>query len=298
MDKFEETAFSLGVDQVSEPVLTEFGYHIIKLLEVKEAVTSEFDEIREKLDKDFRFIRAEELFVDHSAKLSEISYESADLEDPAAELGLTIQISDHFGRSGGEGIAASKQVVDAAFSEDLMVDKNNSDLIEIDPNHHVVIRAYEHQPSEIKPLTLVSEEIRDLLALQAARVTAAAQMNEMLTMLKGGSVTGYVADQFGLEWIVHGNINRNEMGVDAQIVREAFRLPRPAEGDKSLGASMLSNGDAAVITVTRVMNTDSDDLKESELRNLGRYLAIQQGQSDYNEYREALKVNAEITRNQ
>ncbi len=298
VEPFEEVAFSLSLNQTAEPVLTEFGYHIIKLLELSEAVIPAFDEIGDKLDEDLRLLKAEELFVELSAKLSEISYESADLADPAAELGLSIKTSGHFGRSGGEGISANSGVVQAAFSEDLMLDSNNSDLIEIDPDHHVVVRIYEHRPSEVKELSVVNEEIRDLLTLNAAKIQAAAQADEMLAMLEGGAITKYVADQFGLKWSVHEAINRNQLGLDGQIVREAFRLPRPAEGDKSVGTRVLTNGDAVVVSVTKVTNKEADDLGAAEIRNLGKYLAIQQGQNDYTEFRAYLKENAEITRTQ
>lgn len=298
VEEFDNVAFSLEVNQTAEPVLTEFGYHIIKLLAITPAKTPEFDEIVDKLDKDFRFLKAEELFVERSSKLSEISYESTDLVDPAAELELSIKTTGHFSRNGGEGIAANQQVMNAAFSEDLLRDHNNSDLIEIEPNHHVVVRVIQHKASEIKQLDSVTEEIHDFLVLDAAKTEAAAQMDEMLAMLEGGSITGYVADQFGLEWSVHGGTNRNQIGLDPQIVRESFRIPRPIEGGKSLGSILLSNGDAVVISVTKVTNPDVDSLKEDELRNLGRYLAVQQGQIDYNEYREALRQKSEIVHTQ
>lgn len=189
-------------------------------------------------------------------------------------------------------------MVKAAFSEDLLLDKNNSDLIEIDLNHHVVLRVYQHKPSEIGQLSDLKQEIRDLLALNAARTKATAQVNEMLTMLEGGSITKYVADQFGLKWSVHGQINRNQIGLDAEIVREAFRLPRPAEGEKTLGSTLLRNGDSVVVSVTKVTNKDVTSLKSDELRNLGRYLAVQRGRNDYYEFRAELKQQAEISRNQ
>jgi len=97
---------------------------------------------------------------------------------------------------------------------------------------------------------------------------------------------------------VHAAINRNQLGLDAQIVRGAFRLPRPAEGDKSLGTALLGNGDSVVISVTKVADKEDNSLPAAEIRNLGRYLAIQQGQNDYMEFRQQLKEKAEITRTQ
>ena len=158
--EFEEAANNLELNQFSAPVLTEFGYHLIKLLDLEPAQTPEFFAIRERLEKSYREAEAEEVFVNRSARPSELAYESNDLFELSEELGLEIKQTGKVNRSTNDGIAANTRVLDAAFSSDVLLDRVNSDLIEIDPNHHVVVRVEEHQPREVRPLVEVSADIQ------------------------------------------------------------------------------------------------------------------------------------------
>ncbi len=115
-------------------------------------------------------------------------------------------------------------------------------------------------------------------------------------MLEGGSITRYVADQFGLEWEVVAAAGRNQMNLDSEINEEAFGLARPPENGKSVGYTVLEDGDAAVVTVTNVENGDVDDLSEENIRGITRALALQQGRDDFMEFREDLTRRTEITR--
>lgn len=296
--EFEAAGAELSVGQVSEPVKTEFGYHVIKLLGVNAAKIPTFDELRDRLDQEIRMSKAEEIFVEKSARLGELSYESADLSMPSEELDLPIKETGFFSRTNGSGLTAQRSVIDAAFSEDLLVDHNNSDVIEVEPDHDVVIRVKEHHPSKLRPLAEVSGEVRETLAIERARERAKEEADEILALLEGGSITRFVADKYGLEWAVKEEITRNEKDLDPQITKAAFELPRPPEGEKSLGSAVMPNGDAVVISVTRITNGPTTTLKDEDLRNLGQYLAAQQGQDDYSEYRDGLRARADIEKKQ
>ena len=196
--EFEAVEYDLSVNQVAEPVLTEFGYHIIKLLDLKEANTPTLTEIRENVEKEYREMLAEEIFVTKSARLDELAFESPDLLDPSEELDLTIMTTGHVGRVGGSGIiAASAAVMDAAYSPDVLVDGNNSGVLEISSNHHVVIRVKEHNPSEAEALESVSDQIRISLAKEKATELAEEQAKEMVVMLENGSITRWFQSCYG-----------------------------------------------------------------------------------------------------
>lgn len=295
-EDFEEVAFELEVNELSEPVETEFGYHLIKVLDVEPAETPSFAEVRDEVEIELRETRAEELFVGRSTRLAEIAYESPDLEIPADELDMEIHTTGHVGRDASEGIAANDQVMDAAFSPDLLVDRNNSDVIEITPNHHVVVRVREHKPSEVKPFEQVAEEVRQKLAREKATLLAKNRASEIVDMLESGSITRHVANKFGLEWTVVPEARRNEPALDQEINRAAFSLARPPETGKSVGHTVLAGGDAAVVTVTNVENGDVDDMEGQEIRSIARALAWQQGRSDFEEFRENLARKVDITR--
>ncbi|MFT6435929.1 MAG: peptidyl-prolyl cis-trans isomerase D [Candidatus Azotimanducaceae bacterium] len=294
--EFEEAAYDLALNQSSEPVLTEFGYHLIKLLGLEEATTPSFAEVREQLEKSYREAEAEEIFVTRSARLSEMAYESPDLIEPAEELGLIIQRTGKVNRDTTEGIAVNSNVLNAAFTSDVLLDRLNSELIAIDPNHHVVIRVEEYQPQEAQPLVEVIVDIRNLLVSEKSTQLAIDQSKEIVELLETGSITRFVADKFGLEWEVVGKAVRNQLGLDREIVSEAFSLPRPAEGTKSIGSSMLLDGDAVVLSVTNVTNSSESSMVSTELTSLSRVLAVQQGTHDYFEFRETLATDGNVDR--
>lgn len=294
VDEFEAVANNLELDQVAEPVLTEFGFHIIKLLGLEEAKTPELSEIRDRIENEYRESLAEDIFVTRSARLDEMAFESQDLLDASEELDLTIKSTGLIGRDSGEGIAASSAVIAAAFSPDVLLDGNNSSVIEISPNDHIVVRVKEHRPSEIQPFEQVSDKIRDTLLRDQAVLLAEHQAIQMVDMLESGSITRYVADQFGLEWKVIGKAGRNHGAMDRDINREAFSLPKPVQGDKSVGYTMLPGGDAAVISVTNVQNQEGPELGEEQIVSLQRALAMRQGAIDYQNFQDSLIEAADV----
>jgi len=294
VEEFEEAAYSLDLNQMSEPVRTEFGYHLLKLNGLEAAKEPVFGEVKEKVETEFREVGAEEIFVSRSARLSEIAYETSDLIEPAEEVGLEIMTTGGVKRDQSIGLAANASVIEAAFSPDVLFDGNNSNLIEITPNHHVVLRVSNHQPQELKALETVSDEVTEAIRLEKATEIAQQQAKEMVEMLESGSITRFVADQYGLEWTVVGEATRNEMQMDREINVQAFALPRPQEGNKSIGYAILANGDAAVISVTNVVNKPDDEVSGEELSSFARALASQQGQSDYLEFRGNLYAEGTI----
>lgn len=295
--EFEEVGYSLTLNQMSEPVLTEFGYHIIKLLDIEEAKEPVFAEVRQKVEDAYRDAEAEALFVDLSSQLSELSFESEDLTGPATELQLEVNSTGHVGRSVSEGFAANPDVLAAAFSLDVLQDGNNSALIEITPNHHAVVRVSEHFPSELKTLDVVREEVESSVRREKAEKLAVEQAQQMVAMLEEGSITRFVADQFGLTWTVVAEAGRSEREIDAEINQKAFTLPRPVEGNKAIDYVVLANGDTAVVSVTNVKNAPAAEVDVANINSLARVLATREGSADFQSLREYLREEGSISRN-
>ena len=297
VDEFEEVGYSLSLNQMSEPVLTEFGYHIIKLLDIEEAKDPVLADVREEVEDAYRDAEAETRFVELSSTLSELAFESPDLGGPADELGLEIKSTGQVSRTVSEGFGANPGVMDAVFSPDVILERNNSALIEITPNHHAVVALNEHLPSELKPLESVSEEVETAVRREKAESLALEQAEQMVTMLEDGSLTRFVADQFGLSWTVVPEATRGEREIDPEINRYAFTLPRPAEGDKSVGFVELTNGDTSVVSVTNVVNKPPADVDLANIDSLARVLAAREGSSDFDALRDYLRDKGSVTRN-
>lgn len=287
---FEDALYALKQDEVSAPVRTEFGWHLIKLLGVQAPDVPSFDSLKEKLETDLKAQRVEQRFVEATKQLEDAAFESSDLAQPAQELGLKVQTSEPFGRQGGEGIAANRQVLQAAFSQEVLEDGSNSSAIELDPNTLVVIRVKEHRKPQQLELDQVSDSIRAQLTKTRASEAAKAAGEQMVAELRDGKVKPE-----GAEWQVVEAATRNQDGVDPAVLQALFRMPKPTGEKSEFSGIALANGDFVVIRLKGVSEPEQA-LSDEEKAMYRRFLASRSGQEDFAAYRKLLESKADIER--
>ena len=235
------------------------------------------------------------MFEEKSISLADLAFESPDLQEVAEALQLEIRLAEAFTRSGGAGIAAYPEVVEAAFSASVLLDGYNSDVLEIEDGRQLVVRLVEHQPSELRALAEVADEARQQLVRDRARVLALEKRDLALEALETGSISAYVADQAGSEWEVIAGATRFRQGVDKAVLDAAFQLPKPEEGGKSLGSLVLDNDDAVLIVVTRVSDPSTSSYQDLVDLGIDRDLAARRGSSAYFGYMQRLVDLADIS---
>ncbi|MFP6792244.1 MAG: SurA N-terminal domain-containing protein [Pseudomonadales bacterium] len=294
--EFEAAAYGLALDQVSEPVETEIGYHIIKLLEINEAVQPTLADVRVEVEQRYRMYATEDEFVTSSSRLAEMLFEAIDLEAPAAELRLEVLSTGNLSRESENFLMANNSVATSAFSADVLIDGNNSDLLELTDSHHVGIRVEGYSPSVTRSLAEVAEDIRYILRRGKAESLAGVRADSIVEAINGGSLSQYVANEYGLDWIVAPSLSRFSRDIDPLVMREAFKLPRPADDKESLGIAILPNGDSLVLRVSEVTNRPSTELVEAEVTSFRESLASQLGSTDFQEFEDALTAEALIER--
>lgn len=294
--EFEAAAYGLALDQVSEPVETEIGYHIIKLLEINEAVQPTLADVRVEVEQRYRMYATEDEFVTSSSRLAEMLFEAIDLEAPAAELGLEVLSTGNLSRESENFLMANNSVATSAFSADVLIDGNNSDLLELTDSHHVGIRVEGYSPSVTISLAEVTEDIRYILRRGKAESLAGMRADSIVEAINGGSLSQYVANEYGLDWIVAPSLSRFSRDIDPLVMREAFKLPRPADHKESLGVAILPNGDSLVLRVSEVTNRPSTALVAAEVASFRESLASQLGSMDFQEFEDALTAEALIER--
>jgi len=286
---FEEALYALQEGQVSTPVQTEFGWHLIKLLGVQSPEIPSFDSMKPELVRELKAQQVEQRFVEASKQLEDSAFEASDLAQPAQELGLTVQTTPAFPREGGEGIAANRQVIQAAFSDEVLVDGANSSVIELDPNTTVVVRVKQH----LEAKTLELDQVRDTIVQQLQRSKAAekarSEGEELLAKLRDGQVVER-------QWQVVEAATRNQEGVQPAVLQAVFRMPKPAAKDQpSYSGMSLANGDFVLLRLNGV-NEPEQALSDAERDNYRRFLASRAGQQDFAAYRQKLQEKAEIER--
>lgn len=286
--EFEQALYALKKDEVSAPVRTAFGWHLIKLLDVQSPEVPSFASLKDKLERDVKARQVEQRFVEVVKELEEASFEASDLSQPAQELGLQVQTSAAFGREGGEGIAANRQIVQAAFSAEVLEDGANSGAIELDPETAVVLRVKEHRKPALLPLADVTDSIRDLLARQKAGEAAKAKGEALLASLRGGEqVAGWTPVQVA---------NRSQEGLEPAVLQALFRMAKPAQEGKPVYAGVsLGNGDYVLLRLDAVGQSQAE-LSEEEKANYRRFMASRAGQQDFSAYRRQLQEEADIER--
>lgn len=162
--EFEAAAFSMERGAISDPVRTEFGYHVIRVDEIIASEIEPYDEVRGTLVELASAQHAERELFDVAEEVKNLAYEQPDSLRPLTEaLGLEVKASEWFSEADGAGIAGNPAVKAAAFSDLVLNDEFNSDLVEISAGHFVVLRKLDYRASEILPLETVRGEIRERL---------------------------------------------------------------------------------------------------------------------------------------
>ena len=291
---FETAVYALKQDQVSEPVRTTFGYHLIKLLGVEAPEVPSFASLKDKLTHDLKTQQVERRFVDATKQLEDSAFEASDLVQPAQELKLTVHTSAPFGREGGEGIAANRAVIQAAFSTEVMDEGANSTAIELDPETVVVLRVKEHRKPEQLPLEAVASSIRAQLVKEHASAAAKTRAEEIIKELRDGKLPlNQPID--GQSWKVQEAVARGQEGIDPAVLQAVFRMPKPASKDKpTFGSVTLADGGVMVLRLNGV--NDAVAPTEEEKASYRRFLASRVGQQDFAAYRKQLENEAKVER--
>ncbi len=290
---FDQALAGLQPGEYSAPVKTDFGYQIIRLNGYEKQDLPAYADMRDELVQELQDGELAVLFVEKSQKLADISFESADLQQPADELGLTIQNTEAFGRNGGEGFAANQKVVDAAFSEDVLNLGANSELLEIDTDHVVVLRVKTHN----QPEQLAFEDVRDSIYEEQRRTVARenlqADAEKLRTALQSGQDKAAIAEQAGIEWTELAGAERYSNDAPQQILMDAFRLPHPQEGSASYAIVELPSSDVALVMLTGITAGEVDEAAE-ETSRLARMLAAGEGRNLYGEMLRDLRAEAKV----
>ena len=291
---FEKALYSLSKDQVSEPIRTDFGYHLIKLLGVEAPEVPTLASLKDKLTRDLKAAQVEQRFVEATKQLEDSAFEASDLAQPAADLKLTVHTSKPFGREGGEGVAANRAVVTAAFSPEVIDEGANSTAIELDPETVIVLRSKEHLKPAQLPLESVSAAIRTQLTKEHASAEAKTRAEKLIADLRDGKAPLDKAID-GQNWKITEAATRGQEGVDPAVLQALFRMPKPAAKDKPTFSSVtLPDGSLMIVRLNGVNEAAAPT--DEEKAQYRRFLASREGQQDFAAYRKQLEAEAKIER--
>ncbi len=294
---FEDTVFELALNEVSDPVRSAFGLHLIKVDAIHASKLPTFEEVRDKMRAEYQNEKAERAFVERVDTMVTLAFESPDsLESVADALGLTPSVSDWVSplAASNSGIGRNPAVIAAAFNPDVLRDSFNSEPIELDPSRVIVLRVAEHRPSRQQPLDEVQESIRRTLAAREARKLAADSGRTLLERLQSGEDRQDVAAQVELEWSGETTLGRDSRNADAGVASTAFRMMRPASGQMVFDGTAVAGGDFVIVGLARVIDgviaSEDKEQRDAAMRNL----EVEAGRAAYDAVVQALRDSAEV----
>jgi len=161
-----KTAYALGkVGEISDLVESDFGYHIVRLTELKPAAVPPFEKLRPKLEEQFRTQQAQKQFNELAEEFTNGVYEQSDsLQPVAAKLKLAVQTADNVQRlpaPGATGALGNAKFLNALFSTDALDKKRNTEAVEIGASQLVSGRVAQYNAAHARPLSEVQGEVRD-----------------------------------------------------------------------------------------------------------------------------------------
>ena len=274
---FEDAAFAMQAGEVRGPVKSDFGWHVIKVDQVRAGNQQPFEAVRAQLEQELASSGRERAFNDLSGKLVDAVYKNPTSLAPAADaLGLAVQTTPAFSRAGGPGIAADPKVVRAAFSESLIQDRTASDPIELGPNRMVMIRVLEHEPEAALPLSAVSNAVVAAIRAERQRKAAEAAADALIAAAKGGKGLAAAAGEAKLAVAQLDGIQRGSAVPSRPAVDAMFNLPRP-EGNQAQYGKVANGGRYLVFEVRAVHDADIGQVTPEERQQLRTQLSAASG---------------------
>ena len=295
--EFSDALWSLAeVGDVSEPIETQFGIHLIKLDKVEVVFHPSIEDRRGAIREERRTELELQRFDDVNERLDKIAFEQSDSLQPLVdEFGLELVTYADVRRNHSGGLFGNRKLRSAAMEDDVRRNGFNSRPVLIEPGHTVVVRLKEINPSRQLPL----EDVADKIKVQLTEEEGIKRVEEAIVHSKSKLVEeevdyGAVSDELGVEWQNVDEGLRNDRKPQRGIVSAAFSTSVPQEGSRELATATLKNGAQALVVVSRVLPGDFAATTEAQRTEIGDQLTFTLEQLDYSGFIETLRDQADV----
>ncbi len=289
--EFEAAVFGMRTGDLSEPIKTEFGFHIIQLKEVSPGGITPLAEVRAEVEAHVRREKAHEIFYENAERFSDTVYEHPDsLEAVADELNIKLQTTS--GMSKTEiGAMFSPAVADAAWEPEVLSQGLASEPLEIGDERIVAVRVTTFTPTKLPTLEEVKTTVTDDLKTERAKQVARTKGEALVAKLKAGGTGQTLAAAENLTWETFAAAKRDDERVNRAVLRAAFSAPLAQPSDKTHLGVEFGSGNYAVIEVSNVQTPAAQESAaggaKNELARVGALLAWQ-------DFIEAIKASAKL----
>ena len=234
--------------------------------------------------------RAAEAFYDLQTKLAETAFEMPDsLDDAAAAINAEVQLTDFFSQNDAPGVMANPAVMQAILSPEVREDGLNSDVVEVGPEHVVVVRVEDAREEMVLPFDEVSASVEHQLAAQQGEQNAQAKADEIIAALREGKTE--ILDTEGLSFSEAQTIGRT--GSDRMVAQVVFGLAKPVDGNTVYGMTRDMAGNVLILALDKVVEADVEPVAADS--QLAAQVEQMNAQQDVMATLEVLRDTAEVS---
>jgi len=257
-DAMEEAIASLEVGGISTAVTTDAGTHFI-LVKSRSAAEQVPDELlRAEITESLQTAQTQRDLLIAVDELRELVFTSSGLEAAAQELGLVMATSQPFSRDQGEGLFYEASLRNAAFSDDVLVDANNSDVIELSGSRFVALAVKEQLPEGTKPLAEVRSSISAQLTSEAQDRAMTTLVDEVNASLAAGETLEAISTAKGYEWRVELAATRQNVNLPSSVLQSAFS--KRSADTETVSAVRLDDESYALVQLARTQAGREDTM--------------------------------------
>ncbi|MRD45981.1 peptidyl-prolyl cis-trans isomerase [Caenimonas koreensis DSM 17982] len=288
---FEDAAFSMKKGDIVGPVESDFGFHVIKLTDIKESKQKTYDEMKAELEGDLKKQQAQQQFGAAADSFTNLVYEQADSLKPAADkLKLEIKTATGVARTpapNATGPLANPKFLAALFSPDSTAKKRNTEAMEIAPGVMVSGRISQYTPARTLPFADVKDKVRDRLIETRAAELAKEEGIKRLAAWK--------ADPAKAQMQPAVVISRQEPGQMLPAVVDAAMRTDPVTLPSWTGVE-LGAGGYVVVKVTKVLarDTPTPEAAKRERDQYAQWWSSAETVAYFNLLKERLKVQIKV----
>ncbi len=299
VEAFDEKLFSMSAGEISEPVLSSFGYHIIKLEEVKSPEIPTLESLKESLVTELKQDKAEELFLNTADELSTLIVDADNVLEIASEdSGLEIKTTELFSKGMGQGIAANQIFQTTAFSDLVKIDNQTSEMIDLGENHIAYVHIKEHVQPAIKPLEIVKESIVAKLKAEKALDMAKQKTDEYIKTINSADKTlADVASELNKTIIQAKDVERVGSAHPFNLVKNVFALKLLNDNPITTSVESSSNS-MAIVEMKSILTADLTVLTDEESKNISTQIQRTASNNELSNITKNLRNSASINVNE
>ena len=293
-----DAIFTMNMNEISELVRTDFGFHIVRLNNIESDGQVPFESVRAELEVELKNQKSSINFTVIERELSDVLFDAENIEIIAQDLSFDLNELKGFTRNGGGDFGSNQIVIDALFNAQRNNDSQLSDIIEVDANRSIVFQVSEFNEASVIPLEQVRDQIISDMKFVSAEVLANNIATKISVLMENDEDLGPTIDELDSVTIRDVIINRLTEDVDFVVQANVFGMKKPLPGNTKVGTVIMQNSNYAVFKLKNHAYGVPEMIPQDERDEAKERLNQQSGISDYTAFISELKLNAEIEINE